>query len=215
MRLAYRLLAVPAVLLVIGALSPAFAIGIGGGLAVDGGGTDWEVDFENGPELDADSKNGRLGCFFVLDTAPQGEGLFHYRLSTGWERFEGDFEFDEGLLNGVEDDLQLTGLFFDSDLGFRVYANRNVRLWVGPRARIAFYGGEFEDSNDDVGLIELGIGPVFGANLAIDPRFTIGGVIGVRLSAYTGEIDDGPFEHDLRGGGGSFFLNGVFIWSRR
>jgi hypothetical protein len=209
MTIADRTNRIAATLLLLFAGTPVLAVGIGGGLSLDAGGSDWEIDLDSGPEIDADGGLVGAGCFFVLDTRPQGNDLFSYRFGAGWERYEGDFDFEDG----PDDDIELSGFVTDHDFGFRVYSNQDLRLWVGPRVRFGFYSGELDDADADIDLVEFGIGPVFGANFKTGENSTIGASAGVRVSGYAGELDEGAFDDDVTGAGASVHFGAVFLWT--
>ena len=185
----------------------AFALGLGFYGAVQGGEADWEVENDFGPDLNFDGGDiSKASIGFTLDTAVLKDTVFNYRLNVGPERFDAD-------LGDTQFTAELGGIAADNSFGFGVLRTENVRLWVGPRVRVAIYGGDFnDDSNVDVALVEFGVGGVFGGNFGVGRTVALGFETGFMISGYAGIIDDGSEEPDFTGEGTSVFLNGVVLF---
>jgi hypothetical protein len=172
---------------------------MGLGLYIEGSGgslDDWEVDTPFGDiDLDGDSEKGILG--FVLDTAVAKDTLFNYRLNLGIGGFVADFD-------QIDEDLEMGGVVLDNTFGFGVVRTDTVRLWLGPQIRIAYYTGEFEDSDFGMDIVEVGLAPVLGLNLHVGQTVTFSFSAGYRISGYAGEDDD---SNDVEGTGEEFFGN--------
>ena len=110
----------------------AFALGLGFYGTVQGGSGSWELENQSGFTFyDDDGDTERFGIGFTLDTAVARNKLFNYRLNIGPERFDIDFDNSGGAT------AELYGLAADNTFGFGVMRTEKVRLWAGPRVRIA------------------------------------------------------------------------------
>jgi len=191
----------------------AFALGLGFYGTVQGGGGNWELENQSGVKFyDDDGDTGRLGIGFALDTAVARDKLFNYRLNVGLERFDIDFDNSGGTTG------EFLGLAVDNTFGFGVMRTEKVRLWIGPRVRVALYGGDYDnDSTVDIGLFEFGVGGVFGANFHVGPTVSLGFETGVMFSGYGGEVETNfaGVEYDLTGSSANLFLNGVVMFRLR
>ena len=134
-------------------MSSTQAAGLGAFANISPGAADWEVD-DAGLELDFEGDTRRLSFGFVMDTAPAQDRLFNYRLNVGLEAFEADW--DDTCC-----EMDLGGVAVDNTFGFGVLRTDSVRLWVGPRVRVGFYGGDLDPTGEEIYLLELGGG---GAN---------------------------------------------------
>lgn len=201
-----RLITIVALLTV--AHGNALALGLGFYGSLQAGEGDWEFENLAGPDDNFDGGDlTRFGFGFVLDTAVLKDTLFNYRLDVGFERFDAD-------LGGTSVTAELVGIAADSSFGFGVLRTENVRLWVGPRVRVAAYGGDFNnDSSIDIALVEFGAGGVFGANFKVGPTVVLGVETGFMFSGYTGEREDVlGISRDFTGSSGNLFLNGVVLF---
>jgi hypothetical protein len=187
-----------------------FAAGFGFFGTAQGGDIDWEVEDDFGNKVDFEGDKGGVGFGFIMDTAPGERNLFNYRLEVATEVFDADVEQNQV---GFQDTFEMAGIAVDNSFGFGVFRNDAVRLWVGPRVRVGFFGGESKtDSTVDVALIEFGVGGVFGANFRIGPTVSLGLEVGTMITGYAGEIDDSFETLDITGDGPSLFLNGVVLF---
>lgn len=138
----------------------AMALGLGFNLTGGGGSTEWEVEQDFPPyskwEEDVDLTRGGIGL--ILDTTVAKNKLFNYRLNIGYEAVE--YDIDGGGIFETE------GWFMAHDFGFGIIRKKNLRLWVGPELRFSFVEGEQEtNSNNELHMLTVGIGPVVGLNL--------------------------------------------------
>ena len=186
----------------------AFALGLGFYGTVQGGEADWEFEDDFGRTINVDGGDmAQAGIGFALDTAVLKDTLFNYRLNVGLEGFEAD-------LGSTSVTAELGGIVADNSFGFGVMRTENVRLWLGPRVRLAVYGGDFNlESSFDITLVEFGVGGVFGANFRVGPTVVLGIETGVMISGYSGIIEDnfGDTE-DVTGNSASTFLSGVVMF---
>ena len=201
-----RLLLIVALLTI--AQGNAFALGLGFYGTLQAGEADWDFENITGPDTSYDGGDmTRLGFGFVLDTAVLKDKLFNYRLNVGFERFDAD-------LGSTPITAELVGIAADSSFGFGVLRTEDIRLWVGPRVRVAAYGGDFNnDSSIDIALIEFGVGGVFGANFKVGPTVVLGVETGFMFSGYSGERENAfSADTDFDGDSASLFLNGVVLF---
>ncbi len=187
----------------------AFAVGLGFYGTVQGGEGDWEEE-DNGPDFEYDDGDtSRVGFGFTFDTAVLKDDVFNYRLNAGFEAFDADF-----VAGSFSDTAELGGIAVDNSFGFGLLRTENVRLWAGPRVRVAIYGGEFEsNSGDDIVLFEFGVGGVIGANFKVGPTVAFAVETGVMFSGYGGGSEDRVGTgYDLTGDNSNLFLNGGVLF---
>lgn len=135
----------------------------------------------NSYEFPEDLDNSHFGFGFVLDTKVANPGVFNYRLHIGFESFElGDRNFrDERYM---EDNFSRYSI--DNTFGFAVLQSSVVRLWLGPQIRLSYMN--FNNEDNDINLIGLGLAPVLGANFNMGDVFTLAPELGYRFSVYGG-----------------------------
>ncbi|MCC6544372.1 MAG: hypothetical protein IT392_07720 [Nitrospirae bacterium] len=186
-------------------------------IELGGGSGDWEYEGSqynnwNDSTFNVDTRNAGIG--FVLDTSPMDSSVFNYRLNVGLERH--DIEFPSG---GT---IEFNGISVDNTFGISVVRNPNIRFWLGPQVRLAYYEG---DRNDvDLKLVAFGIGPAAGVNFAMGPKTTISLSGGIRISGYAGQEE---FLHynayyksnevttsDINFSGGMVFFNMSVLFGR-
>lgn len=127
------------------------------------------------------------GGGMVFDTAVPGS-IFGYRIAVGYERIDHD---PSRAFPGFD----LNGIVIDQDLTFS-FSPPPLRFWLGPELRLGFFRGESDaDSRLDADYIGLGIGPVFGLDMAIGPRTALSWKAGYLLTAYAGE-NGGAYDDD-------------------
>lgn len=187
-----------------------YAVGLGPYVEIGGGSGDWEYDSSDynywEDSVNVDTRNAGFG--FVLDTSPRDSKVFNYRLNVGFERH--DVEFPSGAT------IELGGLTVDNTFGFSVVRNRNVRFWIGPQIRLAYYTGD--RGNVDYSITAFGIGPILGVNFAMGPAATISLSGGIRILGYAGEeeylyynsYEDNTADITLTGGMGFFNVSILF-----
>ena len=161
-----------ALMLIFGFHSKAEAFGLGVYGSSGSGSADWDREFWDGSSYknEKDSKYSTFG--FVMDTAVAKNTLFNYRLSVG----SVDLKYEPGDCCAT---YELEGIVFDNDFGFALIRKEKFRLWIGPELRIGFYEGEIKGSSPkiDIDMVEVGLGPVIGAN------FHLGSVVTLSLKA--------------------------------
>jgi hypothetical protein len=187
------------------------AIGFGAYLSGQRGSGDWEIEEQAFPFtlIKADGDLRHFGIGFVLDTAPAQDRLFSYRLNVGLEEFNAD-------LDDLGDALKLGGVSVNNTFGFQIFRSADVRLWAGPHVVTGFYGGALKELDFvDVALVEFGAGGSFGADFAAGERLSFSIVTGFTFSGFGGKIEFFTGDDDLRGNGGSAFVNLSLIWSRQ
>lgn len=161
----------------------AFGIGIYG----LGGSGEGEVDAETPAgygtgrtSFDVDTSHGGIG--FMIDSAPDGNKLFNYRISLGLEGLELEDE------TGYSPDI---GSFVvDQDFGFGFVKNPRMRIWAGPEFRLSWSSGEFEHTPYDIRLFGVGLGPAVGVNIHLSKRASLAIKGGFMHIEYSGKIKD-------------------------
>jgi hypothetical protein len=192
-------------------MNSAQAIGLGLYGTWQAGPVDWEFDDteDGGFIFDYSGDSSRVGGGFVLDTAVAKDKLFNYRLNIGVETFVSD-------LDELAIEMDMAGVAIDNTFGFGVLRNDSVRLWLGPRLRVGYFGGDIQPEvapDTDIYLLELGLGGVFGANFNIGSTVTLGLTTGYIYSGYGGIVEGaGDAESTLTGYGGRVLFSGVLIF---
>lgn len=191
--------------------SGVFALGLG---VTSGSGTEEWTDtsdstYYNIYNDDGDRKISNFG--FVLDTNVARDRTFNYRFSLMTE----DNDADGTGLN-------MSGISMTHDWGFALFRNRNVRLWMGPRLRIAVYD-EFEQNGwtaDDGGLLTFGLGPVIGINVHLPKVVTFSLTAAYLSGFYSGDYDLTPsygstINEDVEVDSDGVYLNASLIFRIR
>lgn len=182
-------------------LPNAAAIGLGfyADLPLQDGSGDYTVEdddsvFGNTNKFDSSADYSAQGLGFVLDTNTARDSLFNYRMNLGYEKLEME---DTKLSPGAK--LNLDGWVLDNTFGFGVYRNRNIRVWLGPQIRLAYYNGDAESANGvtdpyhDYHLFAFGFAPVVGVNFNPGDLFTSSLTMGYRFTKYYGASEyNGP-----------------------
>lgn len=184
---------------------PAFGVYV----APQGGSADWDWELDGGFQFEPQGNTRALGAGFVLDTQPGEEGIFNYRLEVGLERMDADLE------DGFDETLEMLGVSATHTFGFRLYGSSVVRLWLGPSIKLGFYGVKFQSAdNIDAGLLQFGVGGMFGANFRVADRFRIGVEGGLYAVGYAGGTEDefGVFDGDLTATENRFHLGVAFLF---
>lgn len=188
-----------AALLVCGVSGTGKAWAAGVGFAFEGAGGDGEQEWETDP-LEYDSSSSRAGFGFVFDTNVLGSGTFNYRMNIMLERQT--FEIDD-----TDFETDLRGMSFEQDFGFGGNVTPNFRLWGGPSLRLSYHGGE-DDLDYDYSVWGIGIGPVLGANIALNDRVALTGKVGVMMSSYGGTAESPTgVDYDYDANDTSVFFN--------
>ena len=75
--------------------------------------------------------------------------------------------------------------------GFGVVRTRWVRVWLGPPVMFSVSSGNLENNSDfDITLLGIGIGPVMGVNVNIGKLVTLALDVGYHLRFYFGTGED-------------------------
>jgi hypothetical protein len=193
--------------LIVFPITNAGAVGLGFYVERGSGSSDWEEedDYDNTNDFDTDDK--RAGFGFVLDTNVAQDRLFNYRLQIGYEKR------DTEIKNSI-DSADLKGFVMSHDFGFGVLRTRNVRLWLGPELRLAYYTGSPKINDDlDISIFEYGIGPVVGANFNIGSTVTLAVKTGYLFQGFVGiGEDDFDDEYTYTGTSRNFYVNFAIIF---
>ena len=159
---------------------PVHAGGIG--LFVSGGEVDAEWD---GDYASVESKGRHRDFGFTIDSNPDSDRLFNYRLELGRAEWEID-DFDN---RGVDADVD--GLVMNHDFGFGGLIAPPVRFWFGPELRFTLLEGELDGfpTARDIDLFGYGFGAAVGINVNLPGRLTFSAKTGAVMMRYLG---DGP-----------------------
>lgn len=185
--------------------SNAYAFGLGVYGSTGSGSAEWDKEYWDGSSFtyDKDSEHSTFG--FVMDTAVAKNTLFNYRLSVGSAKVE----HEPGDCCAT---YELKGIVFENDFGFGIIRKEKFRLWVGPELRIGFYEGEIKNSPVDIDLVEVGLGPVIGANFHLGPVVTLSLKAGHLATEAFGEQSGGLADADLDVSGSHSFVNFALIF---
>jgi hypothetical protein len=160
-------------------VSSASALGLGFYGSFGSGSGEWEVDPDEDSDYTVDTDNEHRSFGFVLDTAVAKDKVFNYRLQVGIDKWK-EKDFDGG-------EFEIDGFVVDNDFGFGVVRRENFRLWLGPELRIEYGEGILNDNTDaEVALIGIGVGPVIGVNFNFGKTFTLGLKSGYLFEGYGG-----------------------------
>ena len=179
------------------------AIGIGLNLTGGGGISEWEIEQDFFPyKIDKDVDVARGGIGFIFDTTVSKNRLFNYRLNIGSEAAE--YDIDGG---GTFD---TRGWFMAHDFGFGLIRKKNLRLWAGPEVRLSYSQGEREtDSNTELYMATIGVGPVIGLNLNFRNSVSLTLKVGALSMGGGGYIEDktSGLDQDITEEGSYSFVN--------
>jgi len=169
------------------AFTDTFAAGIG--ITLGSGAESWESGTDETYNTFPDQRHSgdrKINNFgFVVDTTIAKDTLFNYRFSLVSEE-------NNSESSGYNIDMK--GFSMVHDFGFGIVRNRNLRLWVGPELKAAFYD-QISPSNSSAGSFDgnvwgFGLGPAIGLNIHL-PRvvsFSLTGAYYI-TSQYFGQYD--------------------------
>jgi hypothetical protein len=128
------------VILIIGRIHTANAHGIGIYLNGTGGpnrydsGIYFESDWPSSIESRKHHETAKLsyGCGIMMDTDPDSDRLFNYRIYTGYERMY--------VLN--HNTVDLHAMRWRNNFGFKLYRNDAIKVWLGPQFGFDFMEGK-------------------------------------------------------------------------
>jgi hypothetical protein len=134
----WKLIAVASTLLCLAYQRPAYSVGLGGYISGSGG-KDWH---KSGALYVADyyglkhrymkaSGSVAYGAGLMMDTDPDSNGIFNYRLNLGYDR--------ANVLATNRIDLNRVNLI--NTFGFRLFRNDTIKLWLGPQFGINYWWG--------------------------------------------------------------------------
>ena len=121
----------------------------------------------------------KLGFGAAIDTNLAKNRLVNYRLTVGYEYIILDFGFDSYSTSGIS---------INNTLGFGLYKNSSMRLWIDPAIRLNY---------DDVNDAGIGVGPEFGINFHIGNRLSAGGSLSYQYMQYMTVSDKDSNDHHL------------------
>lgn len=174
------------------AASPVLAIGLGGYGNYSAGQSYW--DFKNSGGTD--ERHSYYGGGLLFDTAVAGDRLFHYRLGIGYDKIVHDSYSDFG-------DLRLNRIVISNTFGFGIVRSEEARLWLGPQFRVSENWGEDRYSGvwydlyfgrgaftekDNYDFFRADLALVFGANLHLPGKISLGLEFGPRVFYGWGEV---------------------------
>jgi|GEM_PF-433995 len=167
------------------AASPVHAVGIGVYGDYSMGRSYW--DFKNSGSTD--ERHSYYGGGLLFDTAVAGDRLFHYRLGIGYDKIVHDSYSDFG-------DLRLNRIVISNTFGFGIVRSEEARLWLGPQFRLSFnwgkdkysgtyydiyFGQVFFDEKDKYYFRRFDLALVFGANINLPGKISLGLEFGPRV----------------------------------
>jgi hypothetical protein len=160
------------------------AAGLGFYGSFGAGTADWSPD----SGLTYKKSTDHLGAGLALDTAPNSDRLFNYRLNIGYDQFRnrnsnawGNADFD--------------GFVISNNFGFGGLITPTTRLWFGPEVRVEWLDGSPKSyTSYKIRLMGVGFGPVVGVNFNYDDRHTFVVKAGYQLLHYLGE-GEGGYSH--------------------
>jgi len=168
--------------------SNAEALGLGLYGTYGSGSETWEYrDISGKFNYDSSSK----GFGLVLDSNVAQNNIFNYQLNIGYTQKEGQSDLPA-----------LTGGSMSHDFGFGLVRTKDLRLWVGPEIKIAFYSGS--KSSMKYYKYNYGIGPVVGLNVHLGKVVTLALKGGYMFNFGIGIID---YQDDKKENSG-FISNG-------
>jgi hypothetical protein len=165
----------------------AYAIGVGMYIPLGAGVSEHSIDRDDSPDLKFDYDTSYHGLGFVLDSNLAGKSTFNYRLNVGFERGEYDPDKND---DGLTDSFDYERFTVDNTFGFAVVQTETIRLWVGPRIRVAYLNSDEYGNNEELKALGFGLGPVVGVNFNIGPTATFCIDSGYRFTKYYGNNND-------------------------
>lgn len=157
------------------------ASGIGGYLGVGTGSFDFDVDIDGGGTDTAEGSATGLAAGFAFDTNCAKANLINYRLNAGFESVA--INPDD---SGEDESFGYVGI--DNYLGFGLVTNEDMRLWIGPMARIGYAWGTGDGMTDDASAVVFGLGAAIGLNYHLGQDYDISFVAGGRNDWYNGDF---------------------------
>lgn len=144
---------------------------------------------------DSDWKNFGL----AFDTALAKNKLINYRLTLGLETMD--------RTNSSVSLAGFKGAGMTHTLGFGLFRNQNMRIWLGPEFSLSYYNSFTDDSSssrqtvtvanqvgtystDNVNILGLGLGLTAGANLNFANNLGLSLSTGYRRKSLVGEVRD-------------------------
>ncbi len=184
--------------------SGAIAGGAGFFLSSGSGWSEFELDYDNGQELDYDDNLKSVGIGFIIDTGLLSSRTFNYRLSAGFEHVE------------YQDyDIDLHRIVLDHTFGFAVIRTNQFRTWVGPQIRSSYSFGD-DNITDYDRVLGFGIGINIGTNMAVGPSAVLSFDSGYRFTGHGGDfkevIEGSPNEGDFSSLEGEAFFKMSFMF---
>ncbi len=193
----------------------AFALGFGwsGALAsgmgfygqVGFGSSDWEMDGDNGSDVDRDARESVFGLGYLFDTNVARDALINYRVKLGYEY--ADINFDD-----ISSSEATHMLHIDNILGFSPYRTKTLRFWVGPEVRVLYRWGDGSNLTKDLDGIGIGIGPVMGLNMHMGKNQSFSVSTGIRRSVFGGSWHSSGGNNNFTTTDTTVYVNFAFLF---
>jgi len=171
----WNIIAVAFALICLGYQRPAYSVGLGAYINGSGGKT-WH---QSGALQVADyyglkhrymKASGSVACGagLMVDTDPDSDGIFNYRLNIGYDRA------NVHAANRID----LNRVNFINTFGFRLFRNETIKLWLGPQLGINYWWGKESRVTHDVIMTPL----LFALPVSYQRKYQMfGGVGGIAL----------------------------------
>lgn len=188
----------------------AFGLGISGGYGAGKAEHTYKQATTYGGDVKYNYDTERMSIGVVMDTNLSKDKLFNYRLGLSYEAE--DFE-----RTGFK--YRAHGGCIENDFGFGIIRDDSIRLWIGPELRISYFEKDW-GNGVKTSLAEVGMGPVVGLNININPGITLAAKAGYMIIGTGGTIKQPTStiygssvqEKDIEGTGNYPILNFALIF---
>ena len=172
------------------AVPSAMALGLGGYYTSGWGEGSVNAENDDNDEWDFDTDFERRGYGLVLDTNLAKDRLVNLRVNLANYNYQ-----DQDRSKNV---LELDGGQLGVDLGFGFIRNKHMRIWVGPEMTISYAEGGIEENDDwDYYFINVGLGPVLGANFHLGDRISLGLKVGWLYEQFIGKAENDDLDSKI------------------
>lgn len=185
---------------------PAHASGLGAYATIATGNFDFQADINGGGTDDVDGSQTALGLGLVFDSNCAKSSLINYRLNAGYESVN---------LNPKDssEDESFGYVGLDNTLGFGIYTNEQMRLWLGPQIRVGYAWGSGDGMTDESSAIVYGLGAALGLNYHLGMDYDVSFVAGMRNDWYNGDFTAGDgTKGDFDGSATYGYFNVSLLW---
>lgn len=119
-----------------------------------------------GSDVTARLSESRLGIGLVYDTNVSEQQLFNYRLGISYQRMKAGKD---------NENVDLHGISFDNDFGFRLFSDNVLRLWAGPELKVEYLEGKSVSAaySTHTSGLAVGVAPVIGANFHLNNELSL------------------------------------------